>query len=87
MLPAFLVVGDGMGGDGVNQPDVMSQLSKKLGLKVVLQMENQNGDVVFEDTVSSRAGGSNSATDGTGSSPAEGLLGSGERSYTWSAYF
>ena len=72
-----------MGGDGVNQPDVMSQLSKKLGLKVVLQMENQNGDVVFEDTVSSRAGGSNSAADGTGSLPAEGLLGSGERSYTW----
>lgn len=60
------VVGDSMGGD-VNQPDVVNQLSKKLGLKVVLQMENAEGQVVFEDTVSSGNTGGGSPADIPGS--------------------
>lgn len=38
----------------VNQPEVVNQLSKKLGVKVVLQMENSEGEVVFEDVVSNQ---------------------------------
>lgn len=45
------VVGDGLTND-TNQPDVEDNLSKKLGLKVVLQMESCDGKVLFEDTVS-----------------------------------
>lgn len=44
------MVGDGTHNEA-NEPDVVGQLSKKLGLKVVLQMENSDGEVVFEDTV------------------------------------
>lgn len=45
-----LVVGDSLNNE-VSPPDVENQLSKKLGLKVVLQMENSDGEVVFQDVV------------------------------------
>ena len=44
------MIGDSFG-DTVNQEAIMSQLRQKLGIKVVVQMENSNGNVVFEDTV------------------------------------
>lgn len=47
------MVGDSLSSNAVSQADAVDQLSKKLGLKVVLQMENSEGEVVFEDIVSS----------------------------------
>lgn len=44
------VIGDNFG-DTVNQEAIMNQLRAKLGIKVVVQMENAEGNVVFEDTV------------------------------------
>lgn len=46
------MVGDNYNGN-VHQPDIVNQLSKKLGVKVVLQMESSDGEVMFEDTVTS----------------------------------
>lgn len=45
-----LVIGENFG-DSVNQNAIMNQLRQKLGIKVVLQMENSQGNVVFEETV------------------------------------
>lgn len=47
----FVVIGDNFG-DTVNQEAIMQQLRQKLGIKVVVQMENAEGNVIFEDTVS-----------------------------------
>lgn len=44
------VVGDNYSSN-VHQPEIVNQLSKKLGVKVVLQMESSDGEVMFEDTV------------------------------------
>lgn len=44
------MIGDNFG-DSVNQAAIMNQLRQKLGIKVVVQMENADGNVVFEDTV------------------------------------
>ena len=35
----------------MNQEAIMQQLRAKLGIKVVVQMENADGNVIFEDTV------------------------------------
>ena len=44
------VIGDNFG-DAVNQAAIMSQLRQKLGIRVVVQMENTEGDVLFEGSV------------------------------------
>ncbi|XP_067943901.1 uncharacterized protein [Watersipora subatra] len=45
------VSGDSLTQD-VSEPDVVNQLNEKLGLKVVLQLENSDGEVVFGNKVS-----------------------------------
>lgn len=40
---------------GESQPEVISELTQKLGVKVILQMENSDGEVMFEDVVSSNS--------------------------------
>ena len=49
-LNSIVVIGDNFG-DTVNQEAIMQQLRAKLGIKVVVQMENADGNVIFEDTV------------------------------------
>ena len=49
-LKSIAVIGDNFG-DTVNQEAIMQQLRAKLGIKVVVQMENADGNVIFEDTV------------------------------------
>ena len=49
-LNSVVVIGDNFG-DTVNQEAIMQQLRAKLGIKVVVQMENADGNVIFEDTV------------------------------------